>query len=388
MEIITDMLDNDLYKLSMQNAVCALYPRAWARYTFINRGGTEFPDGFRDELERIVDGFSNLALTKEEEAFLKEKCPYLNPVYIDFLRGYRYDPSEVHITDDNGLTIVVEGPWYRTIMWEVPLMALISELYFLRTGQAVDLGQFHDLNAQKGQAMKEGGLKVADFGTRRRYSKENQGIVVADLMNSASDAFVGTSNVHFARIHGIKAIGTQAHEWFQAHAAMFGFKMANEMALNRWAQVYKGDLGIALSDTFTSTNFFESFDKYLAKLFDGVRQDSGDPYEFADAAIEHYLGLGIDPISKTMVFSDSLTVDKAIALQQRYRGRIKTSFGIGTHLTNDVGVKALNMVIKLTGFKPREDAEWVPTVKLSDDVGKHTGNEEMIDICKKVLGVD
>lgn len=387
--IIKSILDTDLYKLTMQQAVVKLYPRARVRYSFINRGKTEFPEGFAEDLRKEVKQMEKLSLTKGEKKFLEEKCYFLDPTYLDFLEGYKYDSAEVGIIQKGGdLQISIEGYWHRTILWEVPLMALISELYFKKTGQKpcsrVDREQN---NKKKATTFRMNGMHFADFGTRRRFSYEIQDEVIKDFKATfASDNFVGTSNVHLAHKYNIRPIGTHAHEWFSFHAAKFGYKMANAMAMEAWVNVFRGDLGIALPDTFTTDAFFRSFDRKFAKLFDGVRHDSGDPIEFAEKTISHYQKLGIDPHDKTIIFSDSLNPESAIEIKNFCRGKIRCSFGIGTNFTNDVGVKALNMVIKMTEAKP-EGEEWIPTIKLSDVEGKHTGDEKEIEIAKHILRI-
>jgi len=183
-----------------------------------------------------------------------------------------------------------------------------------------------------------------------------------------------------------KTIGTHAHEWFMFHAARYGFKMANAIGLEHWVSVYRGDLGIALADTYTSTVFFKQFDKMFSKLFDGVRQDSGDAIAFADQTIAHYNQLGIDPKTKTIIFSDSLNYDRVARIAGYCQGKIGISFGIGTNLTNDVGPEPLNIVIKMTAAHPQDD-EWTEVVKLSDDPGKYTGNEDTIQLAKTILNI-
>ena len=385
--IIPSLIDTDAYKLSMQNAVIKLFQDADVRYEFVNRGKTQFPDGFADALEKQVFAMSAIAFYDYDMPFLREKCKFLDRTYLDFLRGYRFDPSEVSISQDGGeLSIIIEGPWYRTILWEVPLMALISELYFEMTNQKMaSLNAFDDRNEAKAKLIKDNRIYVADFGTRRRYSLDNQRRVVQNLIVHGGQYFVGTSNVMLARQFNIKPIGTMAHEWIQFHAAFYGFTQANRQSLNNWANVYRGALGIALTDTFTTDNFFQNFDMYLAKLFDGVRHDSGDPVVFGEKAIEFYRQNNINPMSKTIVFSDSLTVERAVEIAKIFENRIKFSFGIGTSLSNDVGFKALNMVIKL--FAAKINGRWIDTIKLSDSPGKHTGNPVTIKRCQMELGV-
>ncbi len=386
---ITSILDNDLYKFTMQYAVIEKFPKAKVRYRFVNRGNTAFPQGFDKELRQLVNKMKFLALTKEEKQFLREKCYYLPEFYLDFLEGYRYDPSEVTITQYNGeLEIIVDGFWYRTILWEVPLMALISELYFNLTNQKPNSeDQIRKTVLDKAQFFNNLNIRYADFGTRRRYSYENHDLVVRLLTEYGTPAFIGTSNVHLAHKYNITPIGTQAHEWFMYHGAAFGYTKANELALENWADVFQGNLGIALADTFTSEVFFRSFNTKLSKLFDGVRQDSGDPIEFAHMAIEHYKRLRIDPLSKVIVFSDALNPEKVKRIVETIDGKIKISFGIGTNLTNDVGVTPLNIVIKMDSIYT-DDGKLVPTVKLSDDKGKYTGNRDVIEMVKKLLLID
>lgn len=386
------ILDTDLYKLTMQQAVCMFYPRADARYSFINRGETPFPHGFGRELEGRVREMSRLRLTRDEKAWLAEECTYFSPVYLDFLEGYRFDPAEVRIEQAGGeLAVTVEGPWYRTILWEVPLMALISELYFELTGEkarAWPEEKVHEINQHKARFFREHGIYFIEFGTRRRFSYRNHERLIPDLMQ-AGEYLLGTSNVHLARLYGIAPIGTQAHEWFQFHSARYGFLMANQMALQRWIDAYGGRLGIALTDTFGTGNFFRALDSYFARIFDGIRQDSGDPFHFLESAIAHYRSLGIDPASKTFVFSDSLNLELARSIHEACAGRAKDIYGIGTFLTNDVGVKPLNMVIKMVACRPSpESNSWIPAVKLSDAKGKYTGDAEAIELARKILSLD
>lgn len=390
--IIRSILDNDLYKFTMQQAVVECFQRDYVKSAFIMRGDTKFPEGFDVRLRQELKKMENLALTQKEALFLTLNCgSYLKPTYIDFLKSYRYDSSEIGITQEKGkLTLTITGYWYRIILWEVPLMALISELYFQMTGEPImSRDERQKNNISKGRKFYENSMKVADFGTRRRYSYDNQLEVVKDMLSCFSNGtpfLVGTSNVKIAMDLGIKPIGTHAHEWFMFHAVKYGYIEANEKALENWVKVYEGDLGIALSDTFTTEVFFRAFTKKYAKLFDGVRHDSGDPFKFADKVVEHYKKLSIDPKSKTIVFSDGLDADLAVELHNHCRKiGIMCSFGIGTNFTNDVGVKALNMVIKL--IQVRVGEIWFDTVKLSDNPVKHTGAPEEIQLCKSTLRI-
>ena len=384
---LPSILDNDFYKFTMQQCVVKLFPKAKARYTFINRGRHRFPPGFAKALRASVEAMATLVLTSEEKHWLAQTCPYLDPVYLDFLQGYRYDPSEVRIEQQGeDVSVFVEGYWYRTILWEVPLLCLISEnFYALQNLQRERDELVVGKTRKKIEGYGEMGVTIAEFGTRRRHSFAVHNLVVKTLKQYGR-TFVGTSNVHLARVHETKPIGTHAHEWFMFHAAKYGFKMANTLALEHWIDVYRGDLGIALSDTFTTDEFFEIFDKKFARLFDGVRHDSGDPLQFADKTIRHYQSLGIDPLSKTIIFSDSLNYDRVRNIVEHCKGKIGVSFGIGTNFTNDVGLKPMNIVIKMTEAMPEAEA-WTPVVKLSDEPMKHTGDEQSIALAKAVLQI-
>jgi nicotinate phosphoribosyltransferase len=385
--IIRSMLDNDLYKFTQQQAVVELFQRECVTYDFINRGKTAFPDGFDLRLRQELKKMESLSLLESEAQFLTKKCGgYLKPTYIDLLKSYRYDSSEIAITQEGGeLRLTITGYWYKTILWEVPLLALISELYFQTKSEPIfNREERLKNNVEKGTKFYKDDVKVADFGTRRRYSYANHLEVVQDLLSvhdNETQFMVGTSNVHIAMITGIKPIGTHAHEWISGIAALKGYSYANKNMMDDWVKVYQGELGIALSDTFGLDAFLKDFNTFYAKLFDGVRHDSGNPFEFTEKMVAHYKHLGIDPISKTIVFSDSLDVDLAIELKKYCKDiGIKCSFGIGTHFTNDVGIKALNIVIKMISINNRN------VVKLSDVQGKHTGNLETIELAKRIVG--
>lgn len=386
--VLPSLLDNDFYKITMQFAVIHMFPRAKARYAFINRGKHSFPPHFAESLQASVEAMAALQLTKEEKQFLAQTCPYLSPTYLDFLEGYRYDPAEVHITQQGDtLQVTVDGYWYRTILWEVPILCLISELYYkLHHLQRIGDEAVYETTKQKIEHYQQLGVTIAEFGTRRRHSFAVHQLVMQALTENGAPCFVGTSNVYLAMKNGVKPIGTHAHEWFMFHAAKYGYKMANTLALEHWVDVYRGDLGIALSDTYTSTVFFHQFDRKFAKLFDGVRHDSGDPLQFAAQTIQHYQKLGINPLSKTIIFSDALNYDKVQRITAFCKGKIGISFGIGTNFTNDVGLPPMNIVMKLTEAYP-EGGPWTKTVKLSDENGKHTGDEPTIALAKAVLQI-
>jgi nicotinate phosphoribosyltransferase len=384
--IIKSILDNDLYKFTQQQAVVELYQRESVKYDFINRGKTTFPDKFDLRLRQELKMMEQLFLKESESNFLTKKCGrYLKPTYIDLLKSYRYDSSEIEITQNSGeLAITITGYWYRTILWEVPLLALISELYFIMTDKPIySRKQRLKNNIDKGIKFYENEVKVADFGTRRRYSYANHLEVVQDLLSVSDDgisSMVGTSNVHIAMVTGIHPIGTHAHEWISGIAALKGYSYANKNMMDDWIKVYQGELGIALTDTFGHDAFLKDFSTFYAKLFDGVRHDSGDPFLFTEKIVHHYKSLGIDPISKTIVFSDGLNSNLAIELKKYCKDvGIKCSFGIGTHFTNDVGIEALNIVIKMIAINGRH------VVKLSDVKDKETGDVDTVELVKRMV---
>ena len=373
----------------MQFGVTKLYPDVIARYKFINRGQHEFPIGFAEALQNEINAMANLSLTKDEKDFFTNNCPYLSPAYLDFLQGYHYDPNEVKIVQNGtDLEVHVEGYWYRTILWEVPILCLISELYYqLTDAKRISNKDVTKRTSDKVDLYNRLNVTVAEFGTRRRHSYEVQDEVVKELTNHKGKSFVGTSNVHFAHKYGVKPIGTHAHEWFMFHGARYGFKIANSISLDRWVKVYYGDLGIALTDTYTSDVFFSQFDKKLSKLFDGVRHDSGDPIEFGEKTIAHYEKMGINPLFKTIIFSDGLNSEKVELITNAFKGRIGLSFGIGTDLTNDTDLRPMNIVMKLTEISSY-DIPWTGVVKLSDEKNKHTGTSRMIELAKEMLALD
>lgn len=382
--IIRDFTDNDLYKFTTMNAVQNKFPAAWVRYSFINRGNTSFPEGFARELRKEVDLMETLQLSRESEEFIRKKCYFFQPVFIDLLKGFRFNPSEVSINQQGGdLEVTVEGLWYRTVLWEVPLLALISELYFKMTGHQPE--SFEQRTIEKAKAFSSLKANLSDFGTRRRYSFNVQNTVIEILKKYCSNYLMGTSNVYLAMKHDLTPIGTHPHEWFMYHGSHFGYRMANAVALENWVDVYQGHLGIALTDTFTSENFFSSFDVKYSKLFDGVRWDSGDPFRFTDQVIAHYTANRIDPKTKTIVYSDALNLDKIRKIREYVKGKIRDVYGIGTFLTNDAGVIPLNIVMKLTAVKPAGYNRFVPAIKLSDSEDKYSGDPEEISLCLKLI---
>lgn len=389
--LISSMLDDDLYKITQGSLAFHLFPRAVVTYQFFNRGNTPFPPGFTNALQYQIEALAKLKLTDDEADWLSN-ISYIRPTYVEWLVGYRMNPNEVDISQsvDGQLQITIHGPWYRTIYWEVKLMAIISELYFRMTGQTPASDWVQRIQT-KADALSNAGCHWIDFGTRRRFSSIVQDQVV--WVMKKSKGFLGTSNPYYAFKHGITAHGTYAHESVMAMSALYGVRMANKMWMKHWAEHFEGNVGVALTDTFTTEVFDRDFGSYEARLFDGTRQDSGDEYEWGNARLAHYRKMNILTTNKRMVFSNALDTDKYIKIDQYFRQWAQPCGGIGTHFTNDVfseeqkakGCRPLNMVIKLVGADFGRGM--IDVVKLSDDDGKHTGDPDAIMQAKRELNI-
>ena len=391
MAIIQSVLDTDLYKFTTSYAYSKLYPRAYGQFRFIDRGKTTYPQGFAEELKKEIQEMSKLSLTKDEASFLYRELPYLPPTYIDFVRGFRFDPEEVKVEQDaeGHLSIIAEGLLYRVTLWETPILALVSELYYKMLGAQPDREYTERTIISKARKLAEHGITFSMFGMRRRFSAAIEDRVTELLKEHAAGYLFGTSNVYYAYKHGLRVSGTHPHEWIQFHGAMFGYKMANYMAMEDWINVYDGDLGTVLTDTYTTDVFMRNFSKKHAMLFTSLRHDSGDPLQFTEKVIARYRELRVDPTIKYIIFSDGLDPERAIEIANYCKGRIGASFGIGTNLSNDVGngVRPMNIVMKLWKCKMTEKERWNPCVKLSDVDGKHTGEPEEIELAQRTLGL-
>ena len=391
MAIIQSVLDTDLYKFTTSYAYSKLYPRAYGQFRFIDRGKTIYPQGFAEELKKELQEMSKLALTKDEASFLYRELPYLPPTYIDFVRGFRFDPEEVKVEQDaeGHLSIIAEGLLYRVTLWETPILALVSELYYKMLGAQPDMEYTERTIISKARKLAEHGITFSMFGMRRRFSAAIEDRVTELLKEHAAGYLFGTSNVYYAYKHGLRVSGTHPHEWIQFHGAMFGYKMANYMAMEDWINVYDGDLGTVLTDTYTTDVFMRNFSKKHAMLFTSLRHDSGDPLQFTEKVIARYRELRVDPTIKYIIFSDGLDPERAIEIANYCKGRIGASFGIGTNFSNDVGngVRPMNIVMKLWKCKMTEKERWNPCVKLSDVDGKHTGEPEEIELAQCTLGL-
>ncbi len=369
--ILTSLLDTDAYKLHMQQAVFHRYPAITVAAEFRCRGDELLGD-YADEIRAQVTMMSQLALTEGEFQYLSG-LPFFQQDYLNWLREFRYDPQQVTIDNRDGkLQIRIAGPWLEVIMWEVPLLAVISEVVHRHhSPQVTPEMAVSQLRSKLAQFKRMAGdidisrFKLMDFGTRRRFSRGVQQAVVSTLKREFP-YLVGTSNYDLAHRLALTPVGTQAHEWFQAHQQISP-ELANSQraALQAWLDEYPDQLGIALTDCITMDAFLRDFGPKFAQPYQGLRHDSGDPFAWGEKAIAHYQALGIDPMSKTLVFSDNLDLDKALALYRHFDRRINLVFGIGTRLTCDIpGVKPLNIVIKLVECKGK------PVAKLSDSPGK------------------
>lgn len=391
MAIIQSVLDTDLYKFTTSYAYSKLYPQAYGQFRFIDRGKTTYPQGFAEELKKEIQEMSKLSLTKDEASFLYRELPYLPPTYIDFVRGFRFDPEEVKVEQDaeGHLSIIAEGLLYRVTLWETPILALVSELYYKMLGAQPDMEYTERTIISKARKLAEHGITFSMFGMRRRFSAAIEDRVTELLKEHAAGYLFGTSNVYYAYKHGLRVSGTHPHEWIQFHGAMFGYKMANYMAMEDWINVYDGDLGTVLTDTYTTDVFMRNFSKKHAMLFTSLRHDSGDPLQFTEKVIARYRELRVDPTIKYIIFSDGLDPERAIEIANYCKGRIGASFGIGTNFSNDVGngVRPMNIVMKLWKCKMTEKERWNPCVKLSDVDGKHTGEPEEIELAQRTLGL-
>lgn len=369
--ILTSLLDTDAYKLHMQQAVFHRYRHITVAAEFRCRSD-ELLGEYADEIRHQIALMSQLALTPDEFIYLSG-LPFFQDDYLRWLRDFRFKPEHVSVSvHDSKLDIRIAGLWCEVILWEVPLLAVISEVVHRRrsthvtTDQAIKqlhtkLDQFRDLSANVDITH----FKLMDFGTRRRFSREIQHAIVSTL-NDECPYLVGTSNYDLARKLALAPVGTQAHEWFQAHQQISP-TLANSqrVALQVWLDEYPNQLGIALTDCITMDAFLRDFDLAFANRYQGLRHDSGDPIEWGEKAITHYEKLGIDPMGKVLVFSDNLDLDKALALYRHFYQRIKLIFGIGTRLTCDIpNVNPLNIVIKLV------ECNGKPVAKLSDSPGK------------------
>ena len=389
-KMVQSLLDTDVYKFTTSYAYMKNYPDAEGEFSFIDRNNTEFSIDDIDNLRSHIYRLGELFLTNFEMDWCIKNIPFIPRYYWEWLRGFHFDVRKINVNSDvdGHLQITVYDKLYKVTLYEVPILAIVSEWMSKKYKDIANISNIENVLLEKIALAGVGQFKFSEFGTRRRFSYDVQDKVMSILALKGWNVCNGTSNVHFAMKYNMKVMGTHPHEWFMFHCAQFGYKHANYLAMQAWANTYQGDLGIALTDTYTSDVFFRNFSKVHAKLFDGIRQDSGDEYEFTDKAIARYKELGINPLTKTIIFSNALDFVKAGKIAEYCRGKVGCAFGIGTNLTNDLGVPHANIVMKLTKCKMNERQPEEYTIKLSDDLGKHLGPIEEVEIAKKTLNIN
>jgi len=366
--IIQSLLDTDLYKFSMMQVVLHHFPAAQVEYRFHCRTADVDLSRHLPEIEQEIDALCALRFTADELAYIGS-LRFIKSDFVDFLGLFHMPRKCIELRAapelPGGISVSVKGPWLHTILFEIPVLAIINEVYFRHAMPAPQLEEGRrrlrekiDLVCREPDLAK---FRVAEYGTRRRFSRQWHDEVVTVLKSSMGEHFAGTSNVDMAMRHGLIPIGTMGHEYLQACQAL-GPRLRDSQvfALETWAKEYRGDLGIALSDVYGLDAFLRDFDMYFCKLFDGARHDSGDPFVWGEKIIEHYLNNRVDPRTKTLVFSDALTFPLAIEIARRFQGRVRVSFGIGTNLTNDLGLQPLQIVMKMVRCNGQ------PVAKVSD----------------------
>jgi nicotinate phosphoribosyltransferase len=386
--LIASLLDTDLYKFTMMQVVLHHFPGAQVEYQFKCRTPGVDLASHIDTIRTEVANLCKLRFDEQELAYLRG-LRFMKSDFVDFLALFQFNEKYIRIEPkaDKSLDITIRGPWLYTILYEIPVLAIVSEVYFRRTqpNAVLDEGRrrLREKIALVRTVESADDLKISDFGTRRRFALAWQDEVIATLKREMPQYFAGTSNVLLAMKHAVTPLGTMAHEYMQACQALGPrLRDAQVFAFDKWAQEYRGDLGIALSDTYGMSAFLRDFDMYFCKLFDGARHDSGDPFEWGEKLIAHYQKNRVDPRTKTLIFSDQLSFPLAIEISRRFRGRAKISFGIGTNLTNDLGYVPINIVIKMT------ECNGQPVAKVSDAPGKTISKDEgYLSYLRQVYGI-
>ncbi len=388
--IIQSLLDTDLYKFTMMQVVLHHFPGAQVEYRF--RCRTEGVDlrPHLDDIRGAIEGLCALRFGDDELAYLRG-LRFMKSDFVDFLALFQFNQKYLRIgvaEGAGGIDITIRGPWLHTILYEIPVLAIVSEVYFRRTQPHPDLAEGRRRLKAKIDLVRtvepELDFRISDFGTRRRFSLAWQEEVLQTFKREVPQYFAGTSNVWFAMRNNLTPLGTMAHEYMQACQAL-GPRLRDSQifAFDKWAQEYRGDLGIALSDTYGFDAFLRDFDMYFCKLFDGARHDSGDPFDWGEKMIAHYRRNRIDPRSKTLIFSDQLSVPLAISIARRFHGRTRTAFGIGTNLSNDLGYEPINIVIKMT------ECNGQPVAKVSDSPGKTVSKDAgYLRYLRQVFGLE
>ena len=399
--IITSLLDTDLYKFTMMQVVLHQFPGAQVEYRFkcrnsgIKAGVEPGSNGKASinlaahvaEIREEIRALCSLHFQDAELAYLRS-MRFIKSDFVDFLGLFKLNEKYITVTPlaSGEIDITIQGPWLHTILFEIPVLAIVNEVYFRNTHRLPDFAEGRrrlDLKIEQLRAPGLADLKIADYGTRRRFSKAWHDEVLRVLSSKLGTAqspgnmagvqgqLAGTSNVLLAMKLGLTPLGTMAHEYLQAAQAL-GPRLRDSQVFGfeSWAKEYRGDLGIALSDVYGMSAFLRDFDMYFCKLFDGARHDSGDPFQWGERMIDHYVKNRVDPKTKILIFSDGLTVPRTVELYQQFRGRCQLAFGIGTNLTNDLGYEPLQIVIKMVRCNGQ------PVAKLSDTPSKNMCDDE------------
>ncbi|EJG1708678.1 nicotinate phosphoribosyltransferase [Vibrio parahaemolyticus] len=384
--IIQSALDFDVYKVNMMSAVAALYPDAMVSYKFIVRSEEDLSE-LLPEVKAEVLKLQDVRFTEDEIAYMKRVAPYLKPEFVEALRHFRFNPqSDVSFhnkTMSDGssqLRITINGLWKETILYETIIMSIVSEVRSRQRWSDIPFEQFQTVLEDKVRYLKAElerrnitNFKFADMSTRRRFSFQAQRTMLEYLSKELPQCLTGTSNYHLARELALTPIGTVAHEWFMGHQALVNVRDSQKIALQRWQKMFNGALGIALTDTIGIDAFLKDFDEELSNAYVGVRHDSGCPFTWGEKMIAHYESLGIDPMTKTLVFTDGLNFEQALDICEHFQGRVQVSFGIGTSLANDMGnyvndqgeaYQPLSIVIKMV------TCNGSPVAKISDEPEK------------------
>lgn len=389
--IINSLLETDMYKFSMGQAIYHQFSDYKTTWTFKCRNkDVMFTPEMVEEIKNQIRAYCELRFTEEELNYLNN-IKWIKGSYVDFLRLWRprFEDFEISADGDHGISIEAKGTWLNTSMYEIPTLAIVNEVYFRMAHDYDNLfASFKERAVEKVKKIENGEYNIgtfSEFGLRRRLSAEAQEFIVKELVshNYPGSKFIGTSNVYLAMKHGIVPVGTMAHEWIMC-AGQGNHKhnpaYSNWYALDAWVKEYGVLNGIALTDTITTDCFLKDFQLTYATLFSGVRHDSGDPYAWGDKMINHYKNLGINPKAKTLLFSDSLDFERADALNTYFKDKAIPAFGIGTYLSNDTCVPALNIVMKTTFCNGTDVA------KLSDVAGKGMcKNPEYVDYLQRCI---
>lgn len=378
--VIRSLLDTDLYKFTMWQAMLHRHPATQAEYTFVCRNQPQYPlSELLGEVNAQLDQLCTLRFTSGELAYLRG-LRFMKSDFVDFLRIFSFQRDFIRAwAEGDALRIQARGPQVHVMAFEIFVLAMVNELYFRRFDEQAAIaegrrrlaGKIDVLRRFAAQPQRAHPFELFDFGVRRRFSGTWQREVVSTLRDQVPAYFKGTSNVLLAKDLGLVPIGTMAHEYLQTYQAL-GVRLRDfqRAALEDWVQEYRGDLGIALTDVVGMDAFLADFDLYFAKLFDGLRHDSGDPIAWGEKALAHYEKLRIDAHTKRLVFSDGLDIPTAMRIYERFADRTQLGFGIGTNLSNDVGLVPLNIVMKLTAANDQ------PVAKLSDSAGKTLCDDE------------